>query len=51
MELAGLTCAGILNNLWGLESEQEHGCRIPARQATQLEGIGSLESTLGLLKV
>ncbi len=39
-----------LNNLQGLGTEQEQGCRILTRQATQPGGIGSLESILGLLK-
>ncbi len=38
-----------LNNLWGLGTSRNRVV-VPARQATQLGGIGSLESILWLLK-
>jgi hypothetical protein len=44
-----LYSSGTYNNLWGLGTEKELGCRT-ARQATQAGGIDSLESISGLLK-
>ncbi len=38
-----------LNNLCGLYEPSRHRVVVPARQATQPGGIGSLESILGLL--
>ncbi len=38
-----------LNNLWGIGTSRNRAV-VPARQATQPVGIGSLESTLGLRK-
>jgi hypothetical protein len=40
----------ILNNLRGLGTDIGVGLFVPARQATQPGGIGSLESILGLFK-
>jgi hypothetical protein len=39
-----------LKNLWGLGTDYRNRVVVPARQATQPGGIGSLESILGLLK-
>jgi hypothetical protein len=38
----------MLNNLWKLGTEYRNSVVVPARQATQPGGIGSLESILGL---
>ncbi len=39
-----------LNNLWGLGPSRNRVV-VPARQATQPGGIGSLQAVLGLLKI
>ncbi len=39
-----------LNNPWGLGTDYRNRVVVPASQATQPGGIGSLESILGLLK-
>jgi hypothetical protein len=44
------TVVEFLNNLWGLGEPSRNRVVVPARQATQPGGIGSLGLILGLLK-
>ncbi len=51
MSLAYVACAGILNNLWGLETELEQGCRTGPARLYSLAELVPWNRFLGSLKV